>query len=82
MKIEIRPEIGMTMCNCAARKKMEAISYLVPELQSEMCSRCRMQLFQCFSVAMVNFNVNFNVSLFYYSVTIVLRKLTRALVKK
>ena len=46
---------------------MEAISCLVPELQSEMRSGCRMQLFektQCFYVATVNFNVSV-----YYRVT-------------
>ena len=40
---------------------MEAIGYLVPELQSEMHSGCRTQLFekkQCFYVATVNFNVS------------------------
>ena len=46
---------------------MEAISCLVPELQSEMRSECGTQLFekmQCFYVAMVNFNVSI-----YYRVT-------------
>ena len=64
------------MCNCAARKKLGAIGCLVPELQSEMCSRCRTQLFekpQCFYVATLNL-----MSLY----TIVSRKFTRILVKK
>ena len=55
---------------------MEAIGWLVPNLQSDMRSGCGTQLFkkaQCFYVAMVNFNV---------SVYIVLRKLTRVLFKK
>ena len=67
MKIEIRPEIGIPMCNCAAEKKMEAIGCLVPELQSEMRSGCGTQRFekmQCFYVATVNFNV-----FVYYRVT-------------
>ena len=58
---------------------MEAISYLVPELQNEMRSGCGTQLFektQCFYVATVNFNVS------VYPYTIVLRKFTRVLVKK
>ena len=67
MKIEIRPEIGIPMCNCAAGKKMKVIGCLVPELQSEMRSGCGTQLFektQCFYVATVNFNVSA-----YYRVT-------------
>ena len=46
---------------------MEVIGCLVPELQSEMCSGCGMQLFektQYFYVAKVNFNVSV-----YYRVT-------------
>ena len=60
MKIEIRPEIGIPMCNCAVGK-MEAIGCLVPKLQSEMHSGCATQLFekaQCFYVATVNFIVS------------------------
>ena len=52
--------------------KNEVIGCLVPELQSEMRSRCGTQLFektQCFYVATVNFNI-------------VSRKFTRVLVKK
>ena len=55
---------------------MEVISCLVLELQSEMRSGCRTQLFEktrCFYVATVNFDV---------SDTIVLRKFTHVLVKK
>ena len=67
MKIQIRPEIGIPMCNCAAKKKMEAIGFLVPKLQSELRSEFGTQLFektQCFYVATVNFNVSV-----YYFVT-------------
>ena len=45
MKIEIRTEIGTPMYNCVAGK-MKVIGYLVPELQSEMCSGCGTQLFE------------------------------------
>ena len=64
MKIEIRLDIGVAMCNCAARKKWKQS---VPELQSKMRSGCGMQFFekaQCFYVATVNFNV-----FVYYRVT-------------
>ena len=65
MKIEIRPEIGIPMSNCAAeKKKMEVIGC---ELQSKMHSWCRTQLFektQRFYIAKVNFN-----AAIYYRVT-------------
>ena len=50
MKIEIRPEIGISMFMCSS-EKMEAISCLVPELRSETHRRRGMQVFkktQCF----------------------------------
>ena len=43
MKIEIRLQIGIPMCNCAA-EKIKAIGCLVPELQSKMHNRCGTQL--------------------------------------
>ena len=55
---------------------MEAITYLVPKLQSEIHSGCGTQLFektQCFYVATVNFNVPY---------TIVSRKFACVFVKK
>ena len=53
MKTEIRLEIGILKCNYAA-PKMEAISCLVPELQSEKHRGHGTQIFektQCFYVA-------------------------------
>ena len=73
MRIEIRPEICILMCNYAAVKKMEAFSWLVPELRSEKHRRRGTQLFektQCFYVAKCL------CILLYYV------KLTRILVKK
>ena len=61
MKIKIRPEIGIWMCNCEAVKKTQVIGCLVPELWSEMpCGRGK-QLFketQCLYVVTENFNVS------------------------
>ena len=56
MKIKIRPGISVSMCNCVAVKRMEAISYLIPKLLSKMYYGCGMQLFekmQCFYVVTV-----------------------------
>ena len=65
MIIEITPEIGIPMCNCAAGKN-GSDWLLGSELRSKMGSRCEMQLFENtrFYVATVNFNVSV-----YYHVT-------------
>ena len=57
---ENRDKTGYRCSNVqlCGKKKMEAISCLVPELQSEMQSGCGTQLSeQCFYVATVNFNI-------------------------
>ena len=46
MKIEIRPEIDISMFSCAAVKKMEVIGCLVPKLRRKTHRGRRMQVFE------------------------------------